>query len=203
MDRTDDTSLESAIRDEADKAVRAIAMKEAQEAERLRNAHASEVEDFRKLAEARTDARISQESSRRESKAGLELKKLKLKTFEAFIERIVEEVANGIRGNSQYKSFLLDSVRDAVGRIPKGAKVRIKGEDLIFEREIREAAEKAGGREVAVIGDDAIKWGGCIVVDESGGRIFDSAIERIYYRKSQAIRREAIRIMGGPLGDVS
>jgi vacuolar-type H+-ATPase subunit E/Vma4 len=203
LDKTDDKSLESAIRDEAGKAIRAIALKEAEETERLRNAHAAGMEDFRKQAEQRTNARISQESSRRESKAGLELKKLRLNAFEAFINRIVEEVANGIRENSHYKNFLLDSVSYAVGRIPNGAQVRLAGGDLVYEKDIREAAGKAGGRDVSVIGDETIKWGGCIVADASGGRVFDSTIERIYYRKSQAIRREAMRILDGPPGDAS
>jgi flagellar biosynthesis/type III secretory pathway protein FliH len=146
--------------------------------------------------EAQTNAKIRQESSRVENRAKVDLKKHKLKSVEAYIGRIVEEVAKGIREHPQYKRFLLDAIGDAVGRIPGGVEVRLKSEDLVFEQEIREAVKTAGGdRDIAIVEDKTIKWGGCIIVDVPGGRIFDGTIERISFRKSSAIRREVMSLL--------
>ncbi len=200
MDKEDkaanSSSLESAIRDRAEDAISEIARKEAAQIKKLNDAYAAELDDFRKEMKARTDARIAQESSRVQNRASLELRKLKLKHVEEFITRTVEEVVNGIRDNTRYKSFLLDAVSDAVRRIPTGAEVRLKVGDLIFETELREAIAKAGGKDVAIIQDETIKWGGCIIVDVTGGRVFDSTIERVCYRKAPVIRREVMALLG-------
>lgn len=200
LNKMDGTSLESAIRNEAESAIRAMALKEAEETKGLKEAYAADMEDFRKRMEARTDDRIRQESAKMENRAGLELKKLKLKTFEIFINRTVGEVVGGIRDNPRYKSFLLDAIRDAIARIPTGAEVKIRSGDLIFEREILEAVGKADGKDVPIIVDNTIKWGGCIIIDVPGGRVFDSTIERLYYRKSPVIRREVAKLLGNPPG---
>jgi len=198
MDKTDKASLESAIREEAEKAIGAIAEKEAQELKRLDDAHTAALEDFKRRTAARTEARIRHESSKAENRASLDLKKLKLRSVEAFIGRTVEEVAGGIRNDPRYKSFLLAAVKDAVSQISSGAEVRLSEEDLAFEQEIREAATHAGmNRNLNIVADTTIMWGGCIVVDGTGGRIFDNTIERIYYRKSSAIRREVMGLLTG------
>lgn len=199
----DKTSLESAIKDEAARAIAAIAQKETYEIKRLDDAYAAELEEFKKKTMAQMDAKIRQESSKVENRASLDLKKLKLKSVESFINRIVEEAAKGIRNDPQYKKFILDAIGDAVSRIPTGFKVRLGGDDLTLEREIREALKAAGGnRDIAIVEDRMIKWGGCIIVDMTGGRIFDSTIERIYFKKSQAIRLEVMRLLGNSTGDV-
>jgi len=109
-----------------------------------------------------------------------------------------------IRDNPHYKRFLMDAICDAVGRIPTGAEVRLKSDDLAFENEIRDVLKAAGGnRDIAVMEDKTIKWGGCIIVDVPGGRIFDNTIERIYFRKSPAIRREVMRLLGDPSGKLA
>jgi hypothetical protein len=76
--------------------------------------------------------------------------------------------------------------------------------DLAYEQEIREAMKVTGGsRDIAIVEGKMIKWGGCIIVDVSGGRIFDSTIERIYFRKSPAIHREVMRLLGNPPENVT
>ena len=68
--------------------------------------------------------------------------------------------------------------------------------DLPLEKEIMEAAGKAGRNpDVAVREDPAIRWGGCAIRDVSEGRIFNSTIDRIYYRDTAAIRREITKIL--------
>lgn len=204
MDKMDKTSLESAIRDEAESTIRAITRKEAEEIKRLNDAYAVELEDFKNRTEARTDAKIKHESSKAENRTGLDLKKLKLKSVEAFINRTVEEVARGIRDNPHYKRFLLDAIGDAVDRIPTGAEVRLKSEDLAYEQEIRKNIEVEGKtRDITFVEDKTIKWGGCIIIDVPGGRIFDSTIERIYFRKSPEIRREVMKLLVNPPGNVT
>ena len=198
----DETSLESAIRNEAALAILAVTQKEDAEVKRLDDAYAAEIEEFKNRITAETDARIRQESSKVINRADLDLKKHQLRSVEAFISRIVEEAVKTIRGNPRYKRFLIDAACDAVSRIPAGTEVRLMSEDLAFEEEIRECLRAAGGnRDIAVMGDKTIKWGGCIVADVPGGRIFDSTIERIYFRKSPAIRREVMRLLDNSFGN--
>lgn len=199
MDQTNEPSLESAIREEAGRVIADIARKEAAEIKKLDDTYAAELEDFKIKTMARTETRIRQESSKVENRAGLDLKKFKLRSVEAFISRMVADVAEEIRDNPHYKKFLLAAISDAIGRIPAGAEVRLKSEDLARERDIREALEIAAGtREIAMVEDKTIMWGGCIIVDVAGGRIFDSTIERIYFKKSSAIRREAMTLLNNP-----
>jgi len=199
MDQTNEPSLESAIREEAGRVIADIARKEAAEIKKLNDTYAAELEDFKIKTMARTETRIRQESSKVENRAGLDLKKFKLRSVEAFISRMVADVAEEIRDNPHYKKFLLAAISDAIGRIPAGAEVRLKSEDLARERDIREALEIAAGtREIAMVEDKTIMWGGCIIVDVAGGRIFDSTIERIYFKKSSAIRREAMTLLNNP-----
>jgi vacuolar-type H+-ATPase subunit E/Vma4 len=203
MDKIDETSLESAIRDEAKLAISAIARKEAEELKRLDDAYASGLDNFKNRQQAQTDARIRQESFKAESKTTLNLKKLKLKGVEEFINRTVEGAAKGIRNDPQYKKFLLDTIIDTACRIQKAVEVRLKREDLIFEKEIRAGIKAAcGGRDIGIVEDKAIKWGGSIICDVSGGCIFDGTIERIYYRKTSAIRQEVMRLLEESSGDV-
>ncbi|MGE5790104.1 MAG: hypothetical protein ACM33C_04485, partial [Syntrophaceae bacterium] len=133
MDQQGKPSLESAIRDEAGRAIAEFARKEAEEMRRLDAEHAAELEAFRQEMEARTNAKIRQESSRVEDSARLNLRKSRLRSVESFISRSVEEVAKGIRDDPRYKPFLLNAIRDAVGRIRNGAEVRLAGDDLVLE----------------------------------------------------------------------
>ena len=200
----DKISLETAIMDEAEEMIRNLAMKEAEEIKRLDDIYAAELIDFKNRIQAQTDARIRQESSKAENRTNLDLKKLKLKGLDAFIKRTVEEAVKVIRDNPQYKKFLLDAICNAVGRIPSGAEIRIHSEDLALEEEIREGLKAAGLNKNTVIHeDDRIKWGGCIVVDVPGGRIFDCTIERIWFRKSLLIRREVMGLLGNTPGNAA
>jgi flagellar biosynthesis/type III secretory pathway protein FliH len=193
----DKKSLENAIKNEAEQQILAIAHKEAEEIKRLDDAYASGLEEFRNSIKAQTDTRIRQESSKIENRASLDLKKLKIRSIEALTSRAVEEATQTIRRNPNYKKFLLDAVVDGVGRIMSGAEIRLKAEDLVLKDEIMEGLKASGAKgEIVILEDSRIKWGGCIIVDVSGGRIFDSTIERIYFRKSLLIRREAMRLLG-------
>lgn len=198
----DKTSLESAIREKAQQAIQSIMQKEADEIKKLDDAYSAEMDYSKNRLQIQTDARISQESSKAKSRISLDLKKLKLRTIEAFISRTVEEAVQAIRENVQYKRFLLDAIVDAVGRVPSKAEIRLRSEDLGFENEIREALKVAGeNKDIVVLEDNRIKWGGCIIIDLSGGRIFDSTIERLYFRKSQLIRREVMSLLANLPGE--
>ena len=188
--------LEESIRRESEEAVRAIREKETAEIEELDAACAAEIEDFRKRTEAETRAKIEQERSRLESKGLLERRKLKLKGLEEFIGRMVEEAVGVMRDDPRYKSFLLDRVRHAACEIETGMEVLLGKEDLVLEQEIVAAAKESGRADAIVREDPAIRWGGCVIRDESAGRILNSAIERIHYRRSATIRREVTRILG-------
>lgn len=194
MDET--KPLESAIQDEAKRVIDAIVQREADEIQRLAEVHALAIEDFKKSILSQTDARIKQESSRAENRAGLDLKKFKLQSVEAFINRSVEAAVKEIRNDPRYKQFLLDAIVDTVGRTSGSVVVRLVGEDLKNREEILAYLKTVdAGREVSIVEDKSIKWGGCIVVETAGGRVFDSSIERLYFRKFRVIRREVMSLM--------
>ena len=189
-------SLEKAIQDEALERISNIAVKEALELKRLDTAYAAELKVFKNRAEAETEAKIRQESSRVENRAGLNQRKSRLKSLEAFAERLVEETAKGIRETPGYKNFLLRSLAEALGKIPGNAEAGIKREDLVLEPWIREALAVSGIKnDLSIVEDKTIRWGGCIVREIKGGRNFDRSIERICFQKSAEIRRETMRIL--------
>jgi flagellar biosynthesis/type III secretory pathway protein FliH len=193
----DNKSLENAIRGEAEQQILAVAHKEAEEIKRLDDAYASGLDEFKSSIKAQTDARIRQESSKIENRATLELKKLKIRSIEELTNRSVEEAMKTIRQNSGYKKFLMDAAVDASGRILTDVEIRLNAEDLVFKNEIIDALKTSGVKgDIMILEDSGIRWGGCVIVDVQGGRIFDSTIERIYFRKSLLIRREAVRLLG-------
>ena len=192
----DKTPLESSIREESQRVILAIREKEASEIKKQEEACAAEIERFRKKSEDETEAKIAQELARLENRGILKSKKLNLHIIEDFINHIVEEAVKGMRNDPRYKKFLLYTVRDAASQTQDRAEIRLKKEDRIFEKEIMETVKADGRNQDIVIHEDStIKWGGCIVHDESGGRRFNSTIERIYFKKSFMIRREVMRIL--------
>jgi len=196
------TSLEDSIKNEAEEIIRDLARKEAEEIKALDDAYAAELVDFRNRIKAQTDERIRLETSRIRNRAALDLKKLKIRSIESFIKNAVEEAVKTIKDKPLYKEFLLGAIVDAAGRIPAGAEIRLEKNDMALERSIRDALKSAGSSgDIVFREDNSIKWGGCIIVDLSDGRIFDSTIERIYFRKSLFIRREAMRLLGESPGD--
>ncbi len=188
--------LEESIRKEAEETVRAVREREAAEIREMDESCAAEIEEFKKKTESETRARIEQERSRLENKGLLERKKLKLRGLEAFIGRMVEEAVGTMRDDPRYKEFFLDRVREAAHEIQAGIEVSLHTADLPLEKEIMAAAGKTGRNpDVAVRADPAIRWGGCAISDGATGRIFNSTIERIYYRQSATIRREITKIL--------
>ena len=192
----DKTPLESSIWEESRSAIQAIRDKEAAHIKELDAACDAEIAAFKDRIEEQTRSRIQQEVFKLKNRGIVERRKHKLHAVEEFITSIVDEAVNGIRHDVRYQNFLIDAIRDALENIRDSAEVSLKKEDLVFREEIMDAVQNAGnGPEVAISNNDTIVWGGCIVHDAAGGRIFNSTIERIYFRKSPAIRREVVRIL--------
>lgn len=169
---------------------------EVSEIRKLDEAFAIEIKNFSKKSEAEIDAKIEQELSRLENRGILERKKLKLRIIEDFINHLVDEAVKGMRNDQRYKKFLSDTVCDAVGQIKTRAEIYLKKEDIVFSEEIRDSLKATGrNRDIGITEDGTIMWGGSIVHDEQGDRIFNNTIERIYFRKSPAIRQEIVRIL--------
>ncbi|MCE5213044.1 MAG: hypothetical protein LLG40_16000 [Deltaproteobacteria bacterium] len=190
------TTLENSIREEAARAIAVIKEKEADEIRKLNEDYALKINDFRKKSETETQTRIDQELSRLENRAILERRKLTLTSVEQFISRMVDEVMKEIRSNPLYGQFILNSIGSIVNQVPAGVEVRLNKDDLVLEKEIL-ATTGAQSRSNSVIikEDPKIKWGGCLVLDEAGSRIFNNTMERIYFRKSLLIRQKVMSLL--------
>lgn len=192
----DDKALENSIREESARTIAAIREKEALEIKKLDEAYAMDIESFRRQVEAETQTRIRQELTKMENRAILERKKIRLQSIDRYIRGIVDEVIKGIRDNLQYKKFLFDSIPGIIEEMPAGVEIRLRPEDMPVGEDITAALAAAGkDRDVAVTGDPGIKWGGSLVVDKEGGRLFNNTLERIYFRRSLLIRQKVMKVL--------
>ena len=188
----DKTSLENAIKQECEQNIKTIREGEAQEIRRIDIRCLAETDGIRRLATEETDAQIRLEITRMENKDGLERRKLQLQSLEQFINRLVDDVMAGMRRHPQYRQFVLGAASAALSQISGRAEVRLSSGDMDMARDIRAGT---GSNSFTVAGDPSIRRGGCLVMDESGGRIFNSTLERIYFRKSSAIRRKVAAVL--------
>ena len=84
----DKTPLESSIREESRRMIRAIREKETSEIKKLEKDYAAEIEKFKKKNEDETETKITQEIARFENMGIIERKKLKLRVIEDFINHL-------------------------------------------------------------------------------------------------------------------
>jgi len=188
--------LENSIREEAQRAISAIREKEASEIRHLEEAYAADLENFQRQTGADTEARLQQEISRLSNRAVLERKKLELQSLERFISNLVDEVMDAIKDHPLYRQFVLDTLLDTVGEIPAALEVSLQPEDLALENDILASLAAAGRKQdIAIKPEPAIRWGGCLIYDEAGGRIFNHTLDRIYHRKSLIIRQMVVKIL--------
>lgn len=190
------TPLENSIWEESRSAIQAIRNKEAARKLEFDAACDAEIAAFKDKIEEQTRTRIQQEVFKLKNRGIVERRKHRLHVVEEYITGIVEEAVKGIRHDVRYKDFLVDAIREALEKIQDSAEVGIKKEDLVFREEILAVVKDEGkGLDVAISNNDTIVWGGCIVNDTKGGRIFNATIERIYFRESPTIRREVVQIL--------
>ena len=188
--------LEQSLREESLRAIREIHEKEAAEVSALEEECAREIDAFKKKTNEEMEMKIEQELSRLENRDSLERKKLALRAVKDFIDRVVGEAVSEMKGDSRYKTFLLNSIEDSLDYLPEAAEIHIRKEDMIFKKEIIKLLKQAEKNEhISVREDASLTWGGCIVKDEAGGHIFNGTVERIFFRKSPAIYREVMEIL--------
>ncbi len=189
-----ETPLEISIREESEQAIETIRSKEAEEKSRLEEEWAVEIEEFRGASRAGTDRRIEQALSQIEHRGILDRRKLALRAIEDFIGRTVDEIMKEIREDPRYKAFLLKTIGEAAAFIP-GAEIRLGPEDMALAKDIEAEIKRAGiDTDVSVQEDPQIGWGGALLKDRKTGRLLNGTVERIYFRKSTAIRRELMNI---------
>lgn len=192
----ENAALENSIREEAARLIADIREKEELEIRRQDDAYSSEMEKFRKKAESETQARIDQEISRLENRSALERKKIGLRSVDEFISRASDEAVKEIRNYPNYRKFLLEAVSDIIKEVPGSIEIKLNREDMSLKDEIFAAAGAAGRNKGVMVTEDAsVKWGGCLVIDRAGGRVFNNTIERIYFRKSLLIRQNVMEIL--------
>jgi len=192
----DKTPLENSIREESRSAIRSIKEKEEAEIKELDAACDAEIAAFKEKIEAQTRLRIQQEVFKVKNRGIVQRRKHKLGFVEKFITGIVDEAVKEIRHDVRYKNFLLGAISDALDHMQDSAVVGLKKEDFVYGEEIKNAPRKSGKEtDISITPDDTIIWGGCIVHDAGGGRIFNSTIERICFRKLSTIRREVVLIL--------
>lgn len=190
------TPLEESIREESRKAIAAVGEAEASRIRELDEEWDAEIARFREQTEAQTRERIRQEEFKLKNRSILERKKRRLSFVEDFIAGIVEDAVAEIGKDRRYGKFLVDTVVDAATRLQGSLEVGLRQADMARREEIVEALAAAGkNSDVVITPDGGIRWGGCIVRDIRGGRILNSTIERIYYRKSSAIRRAVMGML--------
>ncbi len=193
----DETPLERSIREESERIIEDIRRKEAEEIARLEERYAAEIETLRRRKQAETDRRIEQELSRIEHREVLDRKKMALRMIENFIHRSAVEALKEMRRNFRYTTYLKTVVCEALDAVTSDAEIRVRKEDLALGKESIDDALKVRGRNgnIALREDNSIEWGGCSIVDGKTGRILNGTIERIYFRRSQAIRLEVMNIL--------
>ena len=181
------TPLEESIREESRKAIEAVREAEASRIGELDEEYNAEIARFRERTEEETRARIRQEEFKLKNRSILERKKKRLTFVEEFITGIVKDAVADIGKDRRYGKFLSDTIVAGAERMNGEVEVGLRKEDLARREDILEALTAAGKRpDIVIAGDDGIRWG---VRDLREGRILNSTIERIYYRKSPAVRR--------------
>lgn len=190
----ENAALEESIRGEADKTLQSINDREVAEIRKLDEVYTFDIEKFRKSKEVEIKEKIGQEIAKINSRAMLERKKLKLGLVEAFIGRIVDEAIAAMRNDARYKRFLADTIAGTMDQILGKVELFLGPEDQVLKKEIGDTMKQDKRADVLIKEDSTIKWGGYIIRDQQG-RIFNSTIERIYFRKSSSIRQEVANIL--------
>lgn len=188
----DKTSLETSIERDVQEALASIAENEAETIRRLDIERQAAIDHFRRLAEDETNAHIRQEITRLKNKAALERQKIRLQCLEDFITDRVKEVMTGLNQHRRYPSFMINTVVQAAGEIMGPIEVRLAKADLALADSIRSALPSA---RVVIKEDPSIQWGGCLVIDQAGGRVFNGTMERMYFRHSAVIRRKIAKML--------
>ncbi|OPL13808.1 MAG: hypothetical protein AVO39_09920 [delta proteobacterium MLS_D] len=191
------STLETSIREEARRAVEAVAERQAEEIKEMDKIYAEEIDRYRERVEDETRSRIDWERSRIASRGVLEIRKLRLRSLDELTEDCVEKALKRAGADPRYRRFLLGTIEKAVND-SEGSEfeIRLRKEDFSHKEAIGEAVSETG-KEVnfTVTEDESVAPGGVLVENKLNGWIFNGTLERASFRKSPEIRREVMEVL--------
>lgn len=154
-----------------------------------------EIDEFRKLNQKRHEEYIKYETGKSRNLFSINKKKQNLDGIESFIKRVIDEVTGSIRKDLRYIDFLNGCVLSALENVKGGsATILVAAEDLVYSQNIINKINISSIKlKFSISGDERIKMGGAMVIDDEAEVIFNNTIERIVYRKNDEIRREIVK----------
>lgn len=154
-----------------------------------------EIDELRKSNQKRHEEVIKHEGGKIRNLFSIDKKKQKLDGIELFIKRVIDDATGSIRKERSYIDFLNGCVLSALENVKGGsATILVAAEDLVYSKNIINKINISNIKlKVSISGDERVKMGGAMVIDDEAEVIFNNTVERIVYRKNDEIRREIVR----------
>ncbi|MBN1829966.1 MAG: hypothetical protein JW884_12605 [Deltaproteobacteria bacterium] len=191
-------ALIRSLKKEMERRIEGIETEASTHIEEIRKTARREGETYGDELVRETDRLVEENRRRTESQTLIDLKKLRSQVIEAFIEEMIAEAVNLLKTErrSAYEDFLLSRTEEGI-QANRGSRtaVFLSEEDLTgsFKEKLSERLKGADG--ISIAADPSMALGGVVIVGEERGLRFNSSIDRILYRKAQAVRRVIAKIL--------
>jgi vacuolar-type H+-ATPase subunit E/Vma4 len=167
------------------------------EIKRIEDQVRDEIENFRAAEQAKSEKIIQYEEGKAANLLSIELKKQNLEVINGFINSVLTGASEIIRSDRRYADFLKQCatapLKDITGR---SMTICISPRDAEFSEMImNEASKKCSNIKIRIIQDEGIITGGALVIDDEPEVVFNNTVERIFYRKSDELKRVIMRLV--------